>query len=84
MMFWFVWDARKLAPFWILPTHILVANYDSEKNNGEARNPDLFLFTVCSVWKNMQYHEILIEKTNPDILHQIAKSGNPDWILFPL
>jgi hypothetical protein len=23
-------------------------------------------------------------KTNPDILHQIAKSRNPDWILFPL
>ena len=30
--------------------------------------------TVCSVWKNKQYHEILIEKTNPVILHQIAKS----------
>ena len=34
----------------------------------EARNPDFLLFNVCSVWKNMQYHEILIKKTNPDIL----------------
>ena len=44
----------------------------------EARNPDIFLFTVYSVWKNLQYNEILIEKTNPDILHQISKSWNPD------
>ena len=50
----------------------------SSKYFREARNPDIFLFTVCSVWKNMQYHKILIEKTNPDILHQIAKSRNPD------
>ena len=34
----------------------------------EARNPDFFLFTVCSVWKNMQ-HQIL----------SFFKSRNPDW-----
>ena len=32
-----------------------------------VRNPDFFLFTVCSVGKNLQNLEILIEKTNPDI-----------------
>ena len=44
----------------------------------EARNPDIFLLTVVLFEKI----EILIEKTKPDILHQIAKSRNPDWILF--
>ena len=33
-----------------------------------ARNPDFFLFTVCSVWKNLQ-HQIL----------SFCKSRNPDW-----
>ena len=32
-----------------------------------VRNPDFFLLTVCSVGKNLQNLEILIEKTNPDI-----------------
>ena len=40
----------------------------------EARNPDFFSVYCLFCLKNMQYHEILIEKTNPDILHQIAKS----------
>ena len=40
------------------------------------------LIFSCLLFVLFENFEILIEKTNPDILHQIAKSRNPDWILF--
>jgi hypothetical protein len=59
-----------------LASSLLDCKLQAEKiwSRREARNPDIFLFTVCSVRKNLQYHEILIEKTNPDISYKIAKS----------
>ena len=33
--------------------------FSETPNSGAVRNPDFFLFTVCSVWKNLQ-HQILI------------------------
>ena len=36
----------------------------------------------CLLFVLFEKIEILIEKINPDILHQIAKSQNPDQILF--
>ena len=36
---------------------------------GEARNPDIFLFTVCSVWKESAASWSPDWKTNPDIWH---------------
>ena len=40
------------------------------------------LIFSCLLFVLFEKIEILIEKTKPDILHQIAKSRNPDWILF--
>ena len=45
-----------------------------------AGTPNPVFFCLLSVL--FEKIEILIEKTKPDILHQIAKSRNPDWILF--
>jgi hypothetical protein len=36
------------------------------------------LIFSCLLFVLFEKFEILIEKTNPDILHQIAKSRNPD------
>jgi hypothetical protein len=40
------------------------------------------LIFSCLLFVLFEKIEILKEKTKPDILQQIAKSRNPDWILF--
>ena len=46
------------APFLVF--FLLLAAEKKTPKTGAARNPDFFLFTVCSVWKNKSWYFCLI------------------------
>ena len=80
---------RPQADFSHTNNSISVQTQNHSTTKRAVRNPDIFLFTVCSVWKNLQHQILSFFKITESWWNKktwyftpIVKSRNPDKILF--